>query len=106
MKGRLPFEQADIESSIVDRWQRVVRAFPEETAITTVGGRRYTYQEVDDASCRAANALLNELGTVNCPVVLLLDHTPSVLIGLWARSNLTRHTLRWTRHSSRVNYNY
>lgn len=82
MNDRLPFQQAEIESSIVDRWNRVVRSFPEETAITTVGGQKYTYQQVDCASDHLADGLLHELGTVNGPVVLLLDHTPKVLIGI------------------------
>lgn len=80
--NHLPFEKTEIEGSISTRWQRVVEHFPEQIAVTTANGERYTYAELDQAANRLAHALLNALGTENCPVVLLFDHGYPLLIGI------------------------
>ena len=80
--NHLPFEKTEIEGSIIARWQRVVEHFPEQIAVTTANGERYTYAELEQAANRLAHALLNALGAENCPVVLLFDQAYPLLISI------------------------
>ncbi|MBX3010667.1 MAG: AMP-binding protein [Caldilineaceae bacterium] len=78
----LPLTEAEIESSVIARWHRVMAHYADQVAVTTVAGERYTYAELDQASNRLAHALLDQLGPVNCPIILLLDHDYPLLVSL------------------------
>lgn len=82
MTTRLPVETAELDDSIVRRWRRIVQCFPQATAVTTVDGRSFTYDEVDLLSNRIANALLERLDEENCPVLLLLDHSYQLIVSI------------------------
>ncbi len=82
MSGLLPFAEAEIETSLIARWDRAVAHFPQALAVTTVSGERFTYQAIDQAANRLAHALLAELGPTNEPVFLLLGHAPAMIIGI------------------------
>ena len=82
MNNRLPFRKSAIEQSIVVRWQRIVRQFPLRIAVTTPSGRQYSYQQIEERSNQLAHALIMRLGVENCPLVLLLDHTPLLIISI------------------------
>jgi acyl-coenzyme A synthetase/AMP-(fatty) acid ligase/acyl carrier protein len=83
MNSRLPFEEHEVDGSIVARWRRVVECFPQAVAVTTVEGRRITYAELDLASNGLASALLDRLGAANSPVLLLLDHSYELIVGIY-----------------------
>lgn len=76
----LRFEPAEIESSIVARFQLVVSQFPEQIAVTNFDGRRYTFADLDRASNGLAHALVDALGPLNCPIILLLEHSYPLLV--------------------------
>lgn len=78
----LPFTEREIEGSIIARWRRVVEHYADRVAVTTVDGNRYTYAELDRASNQLAHALLDTLGPTNCPIVLLLDHSYSLIVSI------------------------
>lgn len=78
----LPFERAEIEESIIARWKRVVSFFPERVAISCANGDTLSYTELDRRSNALANALLAELGYKNLPILLLLDHSQTLLISI------------------------
>ena len=82
MTGTLAFDHAEIEGSIIARWQRVIDHFPQEIAVTTSSGEQYTYAEIDQASNCLAHALLAEFGEVNCPIILLLDHSYRLFVSI------------------------
>ena len=82
MSSGLPFAAAEVEASLIDRWRRVVAHFPDQLAVTTTRGERYTYQAIDQTSNALAHALLAELGPINCPIILLLGHSPAMIISI------------------------
>jgi acyl-coenzyme A synthetase/AMP-(fatty) acid ligase/acyl carrier protein len=79
MTNALPFLKQEVEQSIVARWRRVARRFPERVAVTTPDGGQVTYQTIDAQSDQIAWALVNRLGLENAPVILFLEHTPLLI---------------------------
>ncbi len=82
MISRLPFQEDEVDGSIVARWRRVVAYSPQAVAVTTVDGRRITYSELDLASDGLANAILDRFDAANSPVLLLLDHSYEQIVGI------------------------
>lgn len=80
----IPFERAEIESTIQARFMRVVAACPANLAI--VGSVSYSYSELNLAANRLAHTLGAMLGTVSQgtqePVVLLLSHDTDLVVAM------------------------
>jgi non-ribosomal peptide synthetase component F/acyl carrier protein len=66
----------DTESSIPDRFDAVVRAWPERIAVAS-GAERWTYAEVDSAAERVASTLLSRRGGPGGRVALLTPPGPT-----------------------------
>lgn len=84
MSITLPFSKAELEHSIVERWQHAFVSFPDHVALTTPENEQYTYQQLEKQANRIANALLARLGEDRCFVVLLFDHCPQLIISMLA----------------------
>ena len=72
----LPFEKAEIERSIGERFARIARAVPDRPAVReSATGRLTTYAELDALSARFARAFADRLGTASAerPIALLAD---------------------------------
>ncbi len=65
-----PFEKSEIEGSIGERFEKMVRRHPEREAIRTPDGGVWTYSRLNAAANRVARALAT--AAVGRPVVLLL----------------------------------
>jgi amino acid adenylation domain-containing protein len=76
MDGVLPFEKAEIERSIGERFAAVVRAVPDRPAVR-LGGRVTTYAHLDALSGRFARAFSACLGGASAdeppPIALLIE---------------------------------
>lgn len=82
MNEALPFSKAEIEQSVGARWQRAAAHFSYRPAITSLDGECYSYQHVEAHANRLAQAVLRQLGAENCPIALLLDHSPQLVIAI------------------------
>ena len=72
------FPKGEVEGSIPDRFERQVRRDPARLAVDD-GCRRYTYGELDEATNRVANALLERLGETPHRVGLLFGPSSAAL---------------------------
>jgi non-ribosomal peptide synthetase component F len=75
------FEREEIEQSIPAKFEQQVRRFPERLAIKS-GAQELTYDELNQAANRVAQAVLARGGREQQPVALLFEHGPSAIIGL------------------------
>jgi non-ribosomal peptide synthetase component F len=66
------YEKAELERSIVDRFERIVLLYPERLAVKSQTGQ-LTYDELNRNANRIAWALLNQKGEVHEPVGLLVE---------------------------------
>jgi len=66
------FTPADVENSIVARFEQMVRQFPNHTAVAA--NHRYSYAELNQRANLIAQAVLERCGQGNEPVALLLGH--------------------------------
>lgn len=65
------WSREDLEASVVERFERIARAVPENTAL--IGpDRRWSYADLQSASNRIAHELLDRIGGEHEPVALLL----------------------------------
>jgi amino acid adenylation domain-containing protein len=75
--GPPPFERAELERPVTERFEKVAAACRDRLAVK--GGRHaYTYGELDEAANRIAHALIAELGEGQAPVVVLLENDAPV----------------------------
>ena len=72
MKDPLPFDKAEVEQAIGDRFEKVVRRFSDRPAVREFG-RVTSYAELDAAARRYAGALSARLVPASGPVALMLD---------------------------------
>ena len=75
------FKKEEIEQSIPERYEKIVRIYPDRTAVKTKD-QSLTYAELDQASNRIANAILEKCAEGNNPVAILMEHGPSVLVAI------------------------
>jgi non-ribosomal peptide synthetase component F/acyl carrier protein len=73
------FRKEDIEQSIPERFEKIVRMHANRVAIKT-DHQSFTYAEVNIAANRIANAIRAKLGQKTEPVTLLSDHGPGSII--------------------------
>ena len=78
-----PFEDADVEQSIPERFEQQVRAHGDELAVQWSGGS-YTYGALNAASNRLARTLLSQGGREPEPVALVFEHGGEALAAILA----------------------
>lgn len=76
-----PLSEADLQRSIVARFEQAAQAYPDHTALTG-GGQALTYTEVDRAAGQVARAIQQALGPRSEPVALLLPHAPQAILAM------------------------
>ena len=67
------FPIADVETSIPERFEKIVQMFPERLAVKD-GNRTFTYKQLNQAANRIARSILEQPGTTEDPVALLFEH--------------------------------
>ena len=75
----IPFRDEDVEQSVLVRFSQVVKRYPDRLA-AEAGHHTLTYRELDDASDRIAQTILDKRGPGAEPVALLLDHDVAPII--------------------------
>ena len=79
----IPFERHELEGSIIERFQRIVKRCADKPAIRTIT-QSFTYQELDTQSDGVAEAILTQRGHRQEPVALLFEHGAASIIGILA----------------------
>ncbi len=69
------------EGTVVTRFRRVATLFAEKLAVAA-DGRSLTYRELDMLSDRVANALIRVRGAKSEPVIIMLGHSPDMLVAM------------------------
>jgi amino acid adenylation domain-containing protein len=67
----IKFSKKEIEQSVPERLEKIVRKYPEQTAVKT-RTHSFSYQELNQLANRIAHAILERRGDVNEPVALLV----------------------------------
>ena len=67
------FPIEDVEQSIPQRFEKIVRMYPDRLAVK-MGDRALTYQELNIAANRIAHGIVDARGSGSEPVALLFDH--------------------------------
>lgn len=73
------FSQEDVETSIPERFEKIVRLYPNRIAVKTDEGT-LTYDELNKSANRVARALLEKLGRGNRPVVIFSEQNLTSVI--------------------------
>ena len=66
------FKQEEIEQSIPERFEKIVRRYPDRLAMK-IGDRALTYAELNQAANRIARGILDRQGLRQEPVVVLFE---------------------------------
>ena len=77
----IEFPKEDVESSVPERFEKVVAQFPEQLAVK-MGDRTLTYQELNHAANRRAHAILTQRGETQEPIALLMEHDSPLLVAI------------------------
>src|SRR6267142_1601505 len=77
----IEFSKEEVEQSIPARFERIVRQYPDRLAIKT-GQYALTYDALNKAANRVARAILTKRGRGEEPIMLLLEHGASLIVGL------------------------
>lgn len=77
----LKFDRKDIERSIPDRFDQIVKRYADRIAVKH-GRNKLTYKELDKVSNRVAHAILAQQGIKPEPVALLLEHGIAPIIAI------------------------
>ena len=72
------FPVADVESSIPERFQKIVRMYPDRPAVH-MSGCALTYDELNQTANRLARAIIDRQGEENEPVGIFLKHGGPVI---------------------------
>ncbi len=77
------FAEAEIDRSIGERFEAIVQRYPNQIAVQSTG-ESLTYAELNQRANTLAHALIAQLGEGTEPVVLLFDHTTTLIVALMA----------------------
>src|SRR5262245_50633046 len=77
----IEFRKEDIEQSIPDRFEQIARMYPDRLAVKT-RHHQLTYEALNRAANRVAQAILNRRGHQPEPIALLVDHDVPTIIAL------------------------
>jgi len=67
------FKREEVEQSITERFEKIVRQYPERLAVKA-GDRALTYDQLNQAVNRIARSILDKRGAGTEPVALLFEH--------------------------------
>ena len=67
----LPYSQADVDGSLLERFGRIVQAYPARPALVD-GDSHYTYRQLDQRANQLAHAILDRCGPGSEPVAVAL----------------------------------
>jgi amino acid adenylation domain-containing protein len=76
------FPKEEIEQSIPERFEKIVRMYPDRLAVK-IGERALTYDELNLTANRIARAILSARGEESQPVALLFEHGIDVITGIF-----------------------
>ncbi|MFQ5853749.1 MAG: AMP-binding protein, partial [Candidatus Binatia bacterium] len=77
----IEFKKEEIEQSIPDRFEQMVRMYPDRLAVKT-RDHQLTYDELNKAANRVARTVLNHSGEEPVPVALLFEQDTSLIAAL------------------------
>lgn len=83
MNPYVEFGKDEVEHSIPQRFEKIVKAYPDRVARKTKT-RVWTYESLNSAANRIAERIWNETPTGNEPVGILMERGASVLIAVLA----------------------
>jgi non-ribosomal peptide synthetase component F len=69
----IPFERAELETTLVDRFEKQVGLYPDQPAVKQ-GQNIYTYHEINKHANQVANLISNKLEAYRGPIAFLVDH--------------------------------
>lgn len=75
------FLEEEVEQSIPERFEKIVRLYPHRLAIKGKD-TSFTYEELNDHANRIAHSILAAVGTGNRPVAILMKHGASVVAAI------------------------
>ena len=81
--GFIAFADNDIEQSIPERFEKMVRAGGNRVAIRS-GRELYTFDSLNRTANRLAREILARRGSTEEPIVLFFDHGAAVLVAIMA----------------------
>lgn len=76
-----PFDLQEVEQSIPQRFEKIVRAHPDQIAIKTKTGL-WTYESLNSSANAIAERILNDIPNGNDPVAILMDRGAAALIAV------------------------
>jgi len=74
----IEFAEDEIEQSITERFEKIVRKFPDRTAVET-RRHRLTYGDLNRTANKTAHAVLSTWGDKNRSIAVLMDHEAPVI---------------------------
>ncbi|MFQ5681991.1 MAG: AMP-binding protein [Candidatus Binatia bacterium] len=74
----IEFKRDEIEQSIPDRFEQMVRKYPNRLAVKT-GTHQFTYDELNKAANRVARAIVGQCGERHKQVALLFEHNAPMI---------------------------
>jgi amino acid adenylation domain-containing protein len=77
----IDFKRKEIEQSVPDRFEAIVRQYPNRTAVKE-GDLTLTYDELNRAANVIAHAILEQTGSGNEPIALLFEHGIDVITAI------------------------
>ncbi len=81
LPGRLPFEDEALLGTLVQRFELVVRQFPERIALR-LENHAMTFRELNEEANKVAHTLIRLQGPQSEPVPFLLEHGASAIIAI------------------------
>ena len=77
----IEFKKEEIEQSIPDRFEQMVRMYPDRLAVKA-RSHQLTYDELNKAANRVAHGILAQRREGNEPIVLLFQHDAPVITAI------------------------
>src|SRR5712692_1205483 len=78
----VPFGKEQIEQSVPERFEKIVRLYPQRLAIKA-GDRSLTYEALNQTANRIAHAILARRGPGSEPVALLFEQGADIIASLF-----------------------
>src|SRR5262245_1354495 len=78
----IEFKKEETEQSIPDRFEKIVRSYPQCLAVKTKT-EAFTYDELNGMANRIARAILAQTGEGNEPIAILLEKGAAVIAAIF-----------------------
>ena len=76
-----PFEKEAVESTLVHRFEQIVSAYPDRTAIRSEG-KTITYRQLNESANLLAREILAQCGVTPQPIAFALEHGSPAIVAL------------------------